>query len=120
MAAEAFLVSGVRTPIGSLGGALAEVPAPELGAVTIKEALQRAGAKPETVDEVIFGNVVAAGIGQNPARQATIRAGLSPAVGATTINKVCGSGLKAVMLATQAIRLGETGVIVAGGMESMT
>jgi acetyl-CoA C-acetyltransferase len=120
MAGEAFIVAGVRTPIGALGGTLAEVPAPELGAVCIKEALQRAGVKPEAVDEVLLGNVVAAGIGQNPARQATIRAGLPPSVGATTINKVCGSGLKAVMLATQAIRLGEAGIIVAGGIENMS
>jgi acetyl-CoA C-acetyltransferase len=120
MAGEAYIVAGVRTPIGALGGTLAEVPAVELGAVCIKEAVQRAGIKPESIDEVILGNVVAAGIGQNPARQATIRAGLPPAVGATTINKVCGSGLKAVMFASQAIRLGEGNIIVAGGMESMT
>ncbi len=120
MAGEVFIVAGVRTPIGSLSGALAETPAPELGAVCIKQALHNAGCKPDRVDEVIMGNVVSAGIGQNPARQASIRAGLPPAVGATTINKVCGSGLKAVMLAAQAIRLGEAQVIVAGGMESMT
>jgi acetyl-CoA C-acetyltransferase len=120
MAGEAFLVAGVRTPIGSMGGALAEVPAPELGAICIKEVLARAGVKPDGVDEVIMGNVIAAGVGQNPARQATIRAGLPPAVGATTVNKVCGSGLKAVMLAAQAIRLSEAQVVVAGGMESMS
>jgi acetyl-CoA C-acetyltransferase len=120
MAAEVFILSGVRTPIGAMSGALAEVPAPELGAVCIKEAVKRAGVKPEAVSEVIFGNVVAAGIGQNPARQATIKAGLPASVGATTVNKVCGSGLKSVMLAAQAIRLGEANVVVAGGMENMT
>ena len=101
MPAEVFIMSGVRTPIGAMSGALADVPAPELGAICIKEAVQRAGVKPEAVDEVIIGNVVAAGIGQNPARQATIKAGLPASVGATTVNKVCGSGLKAVMLAAQ-------------------
>ena len=120
MAGDAFIVSGIRTPIGAMSGALAEVPAPELGAVCIKQALQNVAVKPDTVDEVIMGNVVAAGLGQNPARQAAIRAGLPPAVGATTVNKVCGSGLKAVMLAAQTIRLGEAQLIVAGGMESMT
>jgi acetyl-CoA C-acetyltransferase len=120
MSGEAFIVSGCRTPIGSLGGALAETTAPDLGALCVKQAIQVAGVKPEGVDEVILGNVVAAGIGQNPARQAVIRAGLPASVGATTINKVCGSGLKAVMLASQSIRLGEAQVVVAGGMESMT
>src|SRR5690242_20727631 len=120
MAGEVFILSGVRTPIGTLGGALAEVPAPELGAVCVKQAVQVAGVKPEAVDEVIFGNVVSAGVGQNPARQAGIRAGLPPAVGATTVNKVCGSGLKAVMFASQAIRLGEANVVIAGGMENMS
>lgn len=120
MAGEAFIVAGVRTPIGTLGGALAEVPAPELGALCIKQALQAAGVKPEAVDEVIMGNVVAAGLGQNPARQASIRAGLPVSVGATTVNKVCGSGLKAVMLAAQGMRLGETQIAVAGGLESMS
>jgi acetyl-CoA C-acetyltransferase len=120
MAGEAFIVAGVRTAIGSLGGAFAEVPAPELGGVCIKQVLQTAGAKPESVEEVLMGNVVGAGLGQNPARQAAIRAGLPPAVGATTVNKVCGSGLKAVMLAAQAIKLGDAQVVVAGGMENMT
>jgi acetyl-CoA C-acetyltransferase len=120
MATESFLVSGIRTPIGSLSGALAEVPATELGSVCIKQVLQNAGLKPDTVDEVIMGNVVGAGLGQNPARQAAIKAGLPPSTGATTINKVCGSGLKAVMLADQAIRLGEARVVVAGGMENMS
>jgi acetyl-CoA C-acetyltransferase len=120
MAGEVFILSGIRTPIGAMGGALAEVPAPELGAVCIKQALQLAGIKPASVDEVILGNVVGAGLGQNPARQASIRAGLPPSVGATTVNKVCGSGLKAVMLAAQAIRLGEAQTVVAGGMENMS
>ncbi len=120
MGTEAFIVSGVRTAIGALGGAFAEVPAPELGAVCIKQALQNARVEPGAVEEVLMGNVVGAGLGQNPARQAAIRAGLPPAVGATTVNKVCGSGLKAVMLAAQAIRLGEAQVVVAGGMENMS
>jgi acetyl-CoA C-acetyltransferase len=120
MANEAFILSGVRTPIGAMGGVLAEVPAPELGALCVKQAIQRAGVKPDAVDEVIMGNVVGAGLGQNPARQAAIRAGLPASVGATTVNKVCGSGLKAVMFAAQAIRLGEAQVVVAGGMENMS
>jgi acetyl-CoA C-acetyltransferase len=120
MASEAFIVSGIRTPIGAMGGVLSEVAAPELGAVCIKQVVQAAGVKMENIDEVIMGNVIAAGIGQNPARQATIRAGLPVSVGATTINKVCGSGLKSVMMAAQAIRLGDSQVVVAGGMESMS
>ena len=118
--AEAFIVSGVRTPIGALSGSLAEVPASELGAVCIREALSRAGVGSDDVDEVIMGNVVGAGQGQNPARQATIKSGLPSSVGATTVNKVCGSGLKSVMLAAQGIRLGDIGLAVAGGMESMS
>jgi acetyl-CoA C-acetyltransferase len=117
---DAFLVAGVRTPIGSLGGSLSTVPATELGAIAVKAALERAGVAGGEVDEVIMGNVVAAGIGQNPARQASIKAGVPTSVGATTINKVCGSGLKAVMMAAQSIRLGDAGVVVAGGMESMS
>ena len=120
MASEAMIVAGVRTPIGAMNGVLATVPAPELGAVCIKQALKNANVEPERVDEVLMGNVVGAGIGQNPARQAMIKAGLPPSVGATTINKVCGSGLKAVMFATQAIRLGDANVVVAGGMENMS
>jgi acetyl-CoA C-acetyltransferase len=120
MANEAFLIAGVRTPIGALSGVLATVPAPELGAVCIKQVLKNAGVQSDQVEEVILGNVVGAGIGQNPARQATLKAGLPPSVGATTVNKVCGSGLKAVMLASQAIRLGEAQCVVAGGMESMS
>jgi acetyl-CoA C-acetyltransferase len=120
MANQSLIVSGVRTPIGSLGGVLASVSAPALGAVCIKAALEKAGVAPAEVDEVLMGNVVSAGIGQNPARQASIKAGVPSSVGAMTINKVCGSGLKAVMLADQEIRLGEARVVVAGGMESMS
>ena len=117
---EAVIVAGVRTPIGSMNGTLAAVPATQLGATVIKALLERTGVPGGEVDEVIMGNVVQAGQGQNPARQAAIYAGLPPAVGAMTVNKVCGSGLKAVMLAAQAIRLGEASLVVAGGMESMT
>jgi acetyl-CoA C-acetyltransferase len=120
MSLEALIVTGVRSPIGALNGSLASVSAPELGGACIKELLARTGLEGSKVDEVIMGNVVSAGIGQNPARQAAIFAGLPPQVGATTVNKVCGSGLKAVMLADQAIRLGESGVVIAGGMESMS
>jgi acetyl-CoA C-acetyltransferase len=120
MASEAFIVAGVRTPIGCLGGMLSTVPAPELAATCIKAALERSSVPADEVDEVVMGNVVGAGIGQNPARQAAIKAGLPPSVGATTVNKVCGSGLKAVMLASQSIRLGESHVVVAGGMENMS
>jgi len=114
------LAGGVRTPIGSFCGGLTEVSAPALGGIVIRAALQRAVAGFEQVDEVIFGNVLSAGLGQNVARQAAIRAGLSPAVGATTVNKVCGSGLKAVMLAVQAIRCGDAALVVAGGTENMS
>jgi len=117
---EAFIVSGVRTPIGAMSGALATVPAPRLGATCITATLARAGVDGDRVDEVILGNVVGAGLGQNPARQATLGAGLPAHVGAVTINKVCGSGLKAVMLAAQAIRLGDADLVVAGGMENMS
>lgn len=120
MANDVLIVSGARTPIGSLSGVLSTVPATELGAICIKAALERAKVSPDEVREVIMGNVVSAGLGQNPARQAAIKAGLPVSVGATTINKVCGSGLKAVMLASQSIRLGYSQVVVAGGMESMS
>ncbi len=120
MANDVYLVSGVRTPIGAFGGVLSSVPAPELGAIAIRGALEKARVAPDEVDEVIMGNVVSAGLGQNPARQAAIRAGIPVSVGAVTVNKVCGSGLKAVMLASQAIRLGEAQIIVAGGMENMS
>src|SRR5262245_48710682 len=117
---EAFLIAGVRTPIGSLSGALSTVPATELGGTCIKAALEKAAVPGDEVDEIIMGNVVGAGLGQNPARQAAIKAGLPVSVGAMTINKVCGSGLKAVMLGAQAIKLGYGRVIVAGGMENMS
>lgn len=120
MSNEALIVSGVRTPIGSMSGVLSTVPATELGATCIKAALEKAGVPPDDVNEVIMGNVVGAGLGQNPARQASIKAGLPVSVGATTINKVCGSGLKSVMLASQTIRLGYSQVVVAGGMENMS
>jgi len=120
MSNEAWIIEGVRTPIGAMSGALAAVPATQLGATCIQAVLTRAKLDPGRVDEVIMGNVLGAGQGQNPARQASIGAGLPAAVGAVTINKVCGSGLKAVMMAADAIRLGEAGLVVAGGMESMS
>ena len=115
MTNEVILAGAVRTPIGTFGGSFAETPATELGAVAVREALKRAGVKPEEVDEVIMGNVLSAGLGMNPARQAAIAAGIPDSVPATAINKVCGSGLKAVALATQAIILGDADVVVAGG-----
>jgi len=117
---EICLAGGARTPIGNFCGALGEVPAPVLGSTTIKAALKRAGAPCDQVDEVIFGNVLSAGLGQNVARQASIGAGLSPGVGAMTVNKVCASGLQAVILAAQAIKCGDAGLIVAGGTENMS
>jgi len=117
---EAVIVSAVRTAIGTYGGGLAEVPAIKLGEICIRAALERADLKPNQVNEVIMGNVLQAGLGQNPARQAAVNAGLPYDVSAMTINKVCGSGLKAVMLAAQAIKLGDAEIIVAGGMESMS
>ena len=117
---SSVIVAGVRTPIGTLGGTLSSLAATRLGAICIKALLDRVGVPGSVVDEVIMGNVVSAGLGQNPARQAAIFAGLPPSAGATTVNKVCGSGLKAVMFADQAIRLGEASVVVAGGMESMS
>ena len=117
---EAVILSAVRIPTGRFLGSLKGLAAPRLGAMVVKEAVARAGVDPGRVDEVILGNVVSAGIGQAPARQAAIFAGLPPQVGALTINKVCGSGLKAVMLAAQGIATGETDVVVAGGMESMS
>jgi acetyl-CoA C-acetyltransferase len=118
--AEAFLLSAARTPIGKYLGALADLPAPQLGAVAVAEALRRARAPVADVNEVIMGNVLQAGVGQNPARQAALKAGLPDTIAAFTVNKVCGSGLKAVMLAAQAIRAGDADLIVAGGMESMS
>ena len=118
--ADAFILSAVRTPIGKYLGAFAEVPAPELGAVVLAQALRRGQAAGKMVDEVIVGNVLQAGLGQNPARQAALKAGLPDTIAAVTINKVCGSGLKAVMLAAQAIRAGDAELILAGGMENMS
>ncbi|WP_453995234.1 acetyl-CoA C-acetyltransferase [Bacillus nitroreducens] len=120
MGNEVVIVSAVRTAIGSFGGSLQSVSAPELGAVVIKGALEKAGVDPTLVDEVIMGNVLQAGVGQNPARQAAIKAGLQQETPAMTINKVCGSGLKTVHLATQAILAGDAHVVVAGGMENMS
>lgn len=117
---DAVIVSAVRTAIGTFQGGLAEVPAVKLGEVAVKAALERISLKPEEIDEVILGNVLQAGLGQNPARQAAIGAGLPVQVPSLTINKVCGSGLKAVMLAAQAVKLGDASAVVAGGMESMS
>jgi acetyl-CoA C-acetyltransferase len=117
---QPVILSAVRTPIGKFMGGLSSLTAPELGAKVVAESVRRAGIDPKQVDEVIMGNVVQAGIGQNPARQAALRGGLDPRVAAMTINKVCGSGLKAVALAAQAVALGESEIVVAGGMESMS
>jgi len=117
---DAFVVSACRTAIGEFLGGLAGMSAPQLGALAIKEAVSRAGIEPGQVDEVLMGNVVQAGVGQAPARQAMIHAGIPNTVAAMTVNKVCGSGLKAVMLAAQAIRAGDADILVAGGMESMS
>ena len=116
---DVYILSAARTPIGKFGGGLSTVPAPELGAVAIRAAVERAGIAPERVDETIMGEVLQAGVGQAPARQAALKAGLPEGVGATTINKVCGSGLKAVMMGSAAIRAGDADLIVAGGMENM-
>ncbi|MFD2170199.1 acetyl-CoA C-acetyltransferase [Tumebacillus lipolyticus] len=117
---DAVIVSAVRTAIGNFQGALAGIPAPELGAIVLQEALNRAGVSADLVEEVIMGNVLQAGLGQNPARQAAVKAGLPNTIASMTINKVCGSGLKAVMLAAQAIKAGDADVILAGGMENMS
>jgi acetyl-CoA C-acetyltransferase len=117
---QVFLVSAVRTPIGRFLGALSPLSATRLGAIAVREAVKRAGIEPSQVEEVVMGNVVQAGLGQNPARQAAIFAGLPDTIPAATVNKVCGSGLKAVMMAAQAIKAGDAHVIVAGGMESMS
>ena len=117
---EVVIVSAVRTAVGKFGGALKDVSAAELGAIVIKEALKRANVKPELVDEVVMGNVIQAGLGQNIARQAVIKAGLPEEVPAFTLNKVCGSGLRAVSLAAQMIKAGDADVIIAGGMENMS
>ena len=120
MSKTIYLAGGMRTPIGNFFGTLASVPSPQLASCTIRAALERAGVAPTAVDEVIIGNVLSAGLGQNVARQASIGAGLDPEVGATTINKMCGSGLKAVMLAAQAIQCSDAQMIVAGGTENMS
>jgi acetyl-CoA C-acetyltransferase len=117
---EAVIVAAVRTPTGKFLGSLKDFTAPQLGAIAVREAVRRAGIDPATVDECIMGNVVSAGEGQNPARQAALNGGLHEHVAAMTINKVCGSGLKAVMLAAQGIAAGDTDIVVAGGMESMS
>lgn len=120
MKEEVVIVSAARTAIGRFQGTLSTTPAPELGGVAIAAAVERAGIEGEMVDEVLMGNVVSAGMGQAPARQASIKGGLPPTVGATTLNKVCGSGLKAAMIGAQAIKAGDAEIIVAGGMENMS
>src|SRR5437660_3522469 len=117
---QPVIISAVRTPVGKFLGALKYFRATELGAIVVREAVQRAGGKPEDVDEVIMGCVIQAGLGQNPARQAALHGGLPDKVSAVTVNKVCGSGLKAVMMAAQGVQLGDTEIVVAGGMESMS
>src|SRR6201998_348750 len=114
------ILSAVRTPIGKFQGGLSSFSALELGAKAVAEAIRRSGLEPKLIDEAILGNVVQAGLGQNPARQAALKGGCAPRVAAMTINKVCGSGLKAVALAAQAVQLGESEIVVAGGMESMS
>ncbi len=118
--AEVVIAGAVRTPIGTFGGAFAETPATQLGAIAIAEAVKRAGIQPDQLDEVIMGNVLSAGLGMNPARQAAIAAGVPDSVPAIAVNKVCGSGLKTVALAAQAILLGDADIVVAGGMEGMS
>src|SRR5579871_1872687 len=117
---EVVIISAVRTPIGKFQGSLQSYTAPKLGALVVADAVNRAGIEPALVDEIIMGCVLQAGVGQSPARQAAIFAGLPPEVGALTVNQVCGSGLRAVSLATQAIHAGDSQVVVAGGMESMS
>jgi len=117
---EAVIISAARTPVGKFLGSLKGFSATDLGAIAVRESVKRAGVKPEEVDEVIMGCVIQAGLGQNPARQAALNGGLPPSVSAVTVNKVCGSGLKAVMMAAQGIQLGDTEIVVAGGMESMS
>jgi len=117
---DAYIISGARTPIGSFLGAFATLSATDLGGVAVKAAIERSGLDNDTIDEVIMGNVLQAGVGQAPARQAALKAGMPSTIAAVTVNKVCGSGLKAVMMAGQAIRCGDASAIVAGGMENMT
>jgi len=117
---DVVIISACRTPVGKFQGSLSDLSAPQLGAIVVRDAVQRAKLDPKQVDECIMGNVVSAGLGQNPARQAAIFGGLPAEVGAMTVNKVCGSGLKAVGLAAQAVKTGDSSIVVAGGMESMT
>jgi len=117
---EAVIISAARTPVGKFLGSLKGFSATELGAMVVRENVKRAGVKPEDVDEVIMGCVIQAGLGQNPARQAALNGGLPPTVSAVTVNKVCGSGLKAVMMAAQGVQLGDADIVIAGGMESMS
>ena len=117
---EAVIISAARTPVGKFLGSLKGFSATELGAMVVRESVKRAGVKPEDVDEVIMGCVIQAGLGQNPARQAALNGGIPSTVSAVTVNKVCGSGLKAVMMAAQGVQLGDTEIVVAGGMESMS
>src|SRR5438445_4218387 len=117
---DVVIISGCRTAVGKFQGSLTDLSAPQLGSIVVREAVKRAGLNSDQIDECIMGNVLPAGLGQNPARQAAIFGGLSPATGAMTINKVCGSGLKAVALAAQAVQTGNSSIVVAGGMESMT
>ena len=117
---EAVIISAARTPVGKFLGSLKGFSATQLGAIVVRESVKRAGVKPEDVDEVIMGCVIQAGLGQNPARQAALNGGLPPTVSAVTVNKVCGSGLKAVMMAAQGVQLGDAEIVVAGGMESMS
>src|SRR5215475_10606548 len=116
---EAVIISGCRTAVGKFQGSLSDLTAPQLGAIVVRAAVERAAIPPAQVDECIMGNVISAGLGQNPARQAAIFGGLPSEVSAMTVNKVCGSGLKAVGLGAQAIQTGNSTVVVAGGMESM-
>ncbi len=117
---EAVIISAARTPVGKFLGSLKGFSATELGAIAVRESVKRAGIRPEDVDEVIMGCVIQAGLGQNPARQAALNGGIPPTVSAVTVNKVCGSGLKAVMMAAQGVQLGDSEIVVAGGMESMS
>src|SRR6187549_2163614 len=117
---EAVIISAVRTPVGKLLGSLKSFTATQLGAIVVRESVKRAGVAPEDVDEVIMGCVIQAGLGQNPARQAALNGGLPSTVAAVTVNKVCGSGLKAVMMAAQGVQLGDSEMVIAGGMESMS
>src|ERR1700758_5742268 len=116
---DIVIISGCRTPVGKFQGSLSDFSAPQLGAIVVREAVKRAGLEPAQVDECIMGNVVSAGLGQNPARQAAIFGGLPPEVGAMTINKVCGSGLKAMARAAQEIQTGNSSGVGAGGLEAM-